>query len=724
MKRRASVLVAALAVALLAVTTADAAVFFAGKFDEDGAFIPNEDVRGPCFGVEYCAITAEITDGAARTKIEADITGPGRGQHVETVCLVPLPADVERDGMTWSLVSADVNHGPIPPKHLSAAEAQAVYEAIAKGIGSAHVMALSGKPAVMFTGFPLGGKAKLTLSFSQSVDATKGLCAYECPVPESGLSIGPVGRLTLTASVRDAKPLRSVFSPSHPAEIERDGLHEATVRVAADNWLGGGAFKLIYVADEGPLGLRVLAHRGDGENEGYFMLIGNPTGSPEGEKGIEKDVLFVLDASGSMRGEKMEQARSAIEYCLKNLNPGDRFNVITFGTEVHSFREDLVVNTKAALEAAGDFLDEIVALGRTNIGGALATGLTGQPKKGRPRIMIFLTDGTPTAGERVPDKIVESISEWNTSETRVFVLGVGHDVNAHLLDRLAEETDGSSEYVGPEEEIDVKVAALYDRLSHPVLMNVRVAFGDLMTHSVYPKEIPALFRGSQFMLSGRYREGGTHTVTISGVLAGEEKAYTCTADFPEAAAPENAYVAPLWAARKIGYLLQEVRLHGEDKELIEEIVRLSTQFGIVTEYTEFIATASEPMSREEAVARATKRMKQANDESSGQWAVAQAENDRALQERQNMSLAANTYRDRLGRVQVVDNVRQIGRRAFYKKDGQWVDAEDAGDRKVRTIKAFSDEYFELARENDDFRRAQALGGKLSINIDNERVVVE
>ena len=208
------------------------------------------------------------------------------------------------------------------------------------------------------------------------------------------------------------------------------------------------------------------------------------------------------------------------------------------------------------------------------------------------------------------------------------------------------------------------------------------------------------------------------------MLAGEEKEYTCTAEFPGAAAPENAYVAPLWAARKIGYLLQEVRLHGENKELIEEIVRLSTQFGIVTEYTEFIATASEPMSREEAVARATKRMKRANDESSGQWAVAQAENDRALQDRQNMSLAANTYRDRRGRVQVVDNVRQIGRRAFYLKNGQWVDAEDAGDRKVRTIKAFSDEYFELARENDDFRRAQALGGKLAINIGDERVVVE
>ena len=213
----------------------------------------------------------------------------------------------------------------------------------------------------------------------------------------------PVERLALTVNLHTKEPLRTVFSPTHDATITRKGLTEATATVRADHWSGLDDFRLFWVADKDDLGLRVLAHRGAGKEDGFFMLLGNPTGAAA-EKVVEKDVIFVLDTSGSMRGEKIEQARSAIDYCLEHLNRGDRFNVITFGTAVKSFRDDLVAAAPANLTAAREFVENVVANGQTNISGALEKALAGKADAGRPRIMIFLTDGAPTVGELIPGK--------------------------------------------------------------------------------------------------------------------------------------------------------------------------------------------------------------------------------------------------------------------------------------------------------------------------------
>jgi Ca-activated chloride channel family protein len=305
-------------------------------------------------------------------------------------------------------------------------------------------------------------------------------------------------------------------------------------------------------------------------------------------------------------------------------------------------------------------------------------------------------------------------------------MGVGNDVNAHLLDRLAEITDGSSEYVAPREELDAKVAALYDRLSHPVLSNVKVSFGEAGARSVLPSKVPVLFKGSEIMMVGRYTEGGKHTFTISGSLAGKDVQYKCTVDLPTKPGDSaNEFLAPLWAARQIGYLLQEIRLHGGNQELIEEVVRLSKQYGIVTEYTDFVAMGGPGASggMAELAKDATKKLEMARGEKAGQWAVNQAANDKALQGRACAAPEANVYRDRRGNLQVIRTVTQIGRRAFYLQDGQWVDGEDAGKRKTRVVKYLSDEHLELLKD-PTFARAQQLSWALSINIGDERIVIE
>ena len=708
-------IVAMAAALLLTVATAPAGpIFFAGRM-ADGAFVPNAEVKTPFYETRFSAITATIDGDAARTEIHETLVGPDR--PVSTVCIVPLPA-----GARATLEVVDREAAP-EARLLTADEAQTLYEAIARGTDSVAVLGLTGRPALWIDGFTLHGKTELILRIEQAVRTDRGVRSLTCPTPATTWTDRPVGRLAVTATIRTAKPLRAVFSPTHEVTIERHGLHKAVARVRADRWTGGEDLRLCWVADRDPLGLRVVACRNEADDDGYFMLVGNPTGSAD-EKPVAKDVLFVLDTSGSMRGEKVEQARAAIDYCLGRLGPADRFNIITFGTEVAGFCEDLVAADAKQIAAAREFADGVVARGRTNIGGALATARAARAEPGRPRIMIFLTDGTPTAGERVPDQIVEAVRATDTT-TQIFVMGVGHDVNAHLLDKLAEITNGSAEYVAPREEIDVKMAALYDRLSQPVLTDVTVAFGGLAVHSVYPAKVPALFRGSDITVVGRYRGGGTHTVSVSGTMGGKPVTYACTADLPVAAAdPAHEFVAPLWAARKIGYLLQELRLHGENQELIEEVVRLSQKYGIVTEYTEFIAVAGGKLDKAAALAEASRRMEMANAMQAGQWAVNQAINDRGLQQRMVAADSANVYRDRLGREVANTAVRNFGRQVFYLRDGQWVDAEEAGDRKTRTVKLYSDEYFRLLRANADFARAQKLGWAVAMNVGAERIVVE
>ncbi len=577
----------------------------------------------------------------------------------------------------------------------------------------------------------LKGKVKVTVNALLPINRADGISWLSCPMPAASWTRGPVERLALTVSLRTKEPLRTIFSPTHNATITRKGLSEATATVRAERWAGMDDFRLFWVADKDDLGLRVLSYRGQGKEDGFFMLLGNPTGAAV-EKVVEKDVIFVLDTSGSMRGEKIEQARSAIEYCLDHLNKGDRFNIITFGTTVSNFRDDLVALSPATLAAGREFIDNVVANGRTNISGALEKALASKAAPAReggetrPRIMMFLTDGAPTAGELVPEKIIEQVKKANTSGTKIFVMGVGHDVNAHLLDRIAEEADGLSEYVAPREELDAKIAALYDRLSHPVLSGVKVSFGDLATQSVLPPKLPVLFKGSEIMMVGRYKEGGKHTFTISGNLSGKPAKYTCAVDLPKTASdPTNEFLAPLWAARQIGYLLQQIRLHGEDKELIAEVVRLSRQYGIVTEFTAFVAMGGGAgKSKDALVQEALGRIAPARAEKAGQWAVNQAANDKALQKRAVASNEANVYRDRRGNVTAAQNVSQIGRRAFYLHNGQWCDSEEIGKRKTRVVKFLSPEYFGLLRTDPTFARAQQLGWALSINVGEERIVIE
>ena len=694
---------AMIAIAMLAATAAPAlagCVLFTGQWDGQTYRADGIAAGKPAYTIRYSTIDVRIDGSNAETTIVEDIW-PSGGGRMFGVCLIPLPAGVVAESVkvTVGEASDGAPTHEVTAKVLTADKAQAVCRGLARGLNDAKVTALAGRPAAMVTGLELPERARVTVRFRQKLATCSGVQTYVCPMPATAWSADAVGRLSLKATVTSARPLRAMFSPTHAAVVKRDGLREATVTVKADEFRGADDFRLCFVADADDLGLRVLAHRPDPNDDGFFLLVGSPTGSAQPRKPVAKDVLFVLDASGSMRGEKIEQARAAVEYCVGKLSADDRFNVVAFGTEVSAMAAQPVRADKQAIARARDFLENIVARGRTNISGALAKALAGEEKHGRMRIVIFLTDGTPTAGEVNAEKIVQAVPKMNTSGAKIFVMGVGNDVNAHLLDKLAECTEGSSEYVRPNEEVDARIASLYDRLSNPVLNNVALATGDMRASAVFPKKLPALFVGSEIMIAGRYRTAGNQRIVLSGTLAGDKAQYVCDVTLPEKTAVDaNDFVAPLWASRKIGFLLREIRLNGENKELVDEIVRLSTRYGILTEYTSYLAGVTGPTSsrvrvnggrREvllglknragvpgvmmpaaaarpaDAAAFVRGKLAEARGVQAGQWAVNQAVNEKELQDRKVATSEANVFLDRSGNLVKADNIRQIGSRTFY-----------------------------------------------------------
>lgn len=708
-------------VALLSLAAAGNAiagpVLVAGTF-EGGRYAPAEAPGEPCAAETYSSTRVQVDGDEIRVRSQHTFR-PVADKQTEAAALIPLPTGV-RPGS----VVVRVDEQAVKARFLDVAATRAALRAMAKAARLPALVALAGNPAVLLDRLDLTSERQLQIEFTATASTQQGTHSFSLPRPAAAFGAAPVERSEIQLTLEVDQPLRTVFSPSHDLKLERPGPRKATARHSARDVPGSDDLHLFWVADEDPLGLRVLTHRAADEDFGTFLVLATPTGTADADS-LPKDLVLVLDTSGSMRGEKMEQARASIDYCLEHLGAQDRFNLITFGTEIRPFRPTVVAASQDNVVAAREYADEVVASGRTNISGALAAGLAGQADPGRMRMVIFLTDGTPTAGEMNPERIVERIPTLNTSRARIFALGVGHDVNAHLLDRLAMLTDGSSEYLDPEGEIDVKVAGLYDRLSHPVLTDVRLAFGRLQTSDVDPERLPALFKGTEVLVLGRYKGGGEHTVTLSGRSGAAVRSFERKVVFPSQGTKSNAFLATLWATRRIGNLLRRIRLEGARPELITEVVRLSRRYGVVTEYTAFLSSGDDELTPEQAATEATRRMQEANVRKSGAWAVRQAGNEAALRGRKVASGKANVFVDRSGRRRAAKKVRHVGGRAFYLRGERWVEASAASPAAAppptRQVKLFSDEYFELAEQDADFAQAQSLGGNVTLDVGAERI---
>jgi Ca-activated chloride channel homolog len=453
---------------------------------------------------------------------------------------------------------------------------------------------------------------------------------------------------------------------------------------------------------------------------------------------VAKNVIFVLDKSGSMKKDnKIKQAKDALEFCIRSLNKKDHFAVVSFSDEIITLSK----LSKAKQDNIDDIcgkLQKVDASGGTNIDDALQTAFELLPDGDKPSYIIFLTDGLPTVGVRDAKQILKNAKDSNKTKCRVFTFGVGFDVNTLLLDQLSQTNKGLSTYVKPNQDIEVSVSSLYSKISDPVLADLKLDFDDVSTSKIYPRELPDLFSGSQLVVLGRYEKGGDSLIELSGKADGEKKRFKDEFSFTRKNTRYD-FIPRLWAARRIGYLMNEIRINGKNKELVQEIIDLSKRFGILTEFTSFLVTdapiAMHPVapavrekSRLRSLGYAGMKMDRGLKESSGRDAVANSEiMQQQLQNADSLSVQNSFFKygaDNKKQVQRIQGVRYAGQQAFFNQQNAWVSTKYDANQKTIQVKPFSAAYFQLADLSPDVSAILALGENVSFVRNNIMVQID
>ncbi|MFO0816656.1 MAG: VIT and VWA domain-containing protein [Pirellulales bacterium] len=686
------------------------------------------------YKVKQLSVNGSINEQVARLQITQSFVNTG-SVPIEASFVFPLPHEGAVDQLTL-LVDGKEYSG----KLLDAAEARRIYESYVRRNRDPALLEWMGLGMFKTSVFPIppGAERTVTLRFTQVCRQNAGVTELLFPWSAAKYTTQPIEKLSARISLETRVPLKNIYSPSHPVNIERPDDRHAVVSFSAANDVPRSDFQLLFDVGREAVGASVLSYRPRGDDDGFFLMLVTPEVKSVMAEQLRKNVVFVVDRSGSMSGPKIEQAKAALKFVLNNLREGDLFNVVAYDTEVESFRPELQRFQDDTRKAALGFVESIHAGGSTNIDGALRVAFSQLVDRSRPNYLLFLTDGLPTAGETQEAKIVQRAAEANQVRARLFTFGVGYDVNSRLLDKLARGGYGQSEYVRPNEDIETHVGRLYGRIGAPTLTDVKlevvmpgaaVEQGPVVNR-VYPKQIYDLFAGDQLVLVGRYRSAGEGKLRITGLVGEEKREFEFPASLV-ARSPEGApaFIEKLWAVRRVGEIIDQIDLNGSNQELIDELVALSKRHGILTPYTSFLAD-DQPQARDVAGARreASERLRALSNES-GVSGFAQRSNKAQLQGALTAPAAgggqfAAADEDRVVTVRTVQNV---GRKTFYWRGDRWVDsaASDTQVEKARKVERFSDEYFELARRlGRSVSPYLAMEGRIVLLIENEAIQLE
>jgi Ca-activated chloride channel homolog len=704
---------------------------------------PRPEPQTSSYKIESLEVNAKLADTMARVQVSQTFKNTGSGQ-LEACFVFPLPYDGAIDQLTLL-----VNGKEYAAKLLSKEEARKRYEEIVRTNRDPALLEWVGTGMFQTSVFPIpaGECRTVTLRYTQLCRRSHGLTDFIFPLSTAKFTDGTLDKLSVRVSIDSPADIKNVYSPSHDVEIDRsdDDDRRAVVKFDAKKTIPTDDFRLFYDTGKKQVAASVVSYRPDKDEDGYFLLLATPQiKAPEDEEDerTAKTVIFVVDRSGSMSGEKMDQAKEALKFVLNNLRKGDTFNIVAYDSEIETFRPELEKFNDETRSAATGFVNGLFAGGSTNIDGALDRALDMLKDDDRPTYVIFLTDGLPTVGETGEAAIVKHASKNNNDRARLFPFGVGYDVNSRLLDRLARENHGQSEYVRPEEDIEDSVSKLYRRIGAPVMTDVQLAVdvedakesdGPVVTR-VYPSGKFDLFAGDQAVLVGRYRTPGDAKVKLTGTVGGEEQEFDFPADLVDDSDDDtNAFVAKLWATRRVGEIIDELDLKGRNEELVKELVDLATKHGILTPYTSFLADESAPAHDQASLYRGAEVQLRVLSEAEGDYGFRQREAKAAFQYARRPAAAGGfggavsgapaasgalgseslerlsetagrgvTYYDAAQDEHVVSaNCIVVGRKTFFRRGEQWVDSSmtEAEQKAAKRIERYSREYFDLVERH-------------------------
>ncbi len=705
--------------------------------------------------IKSIKFTTKITDQVAVTHVE-QVFENDTPFVLEGVYFFPLPDNVS----ITEFVMWDGNNRLVGEVR-SRDEARRIYDSIVRSRRDPALLEYAGKNLFQASIFPIqpNSDKKIELTYSQILTAESGTVAYRYPLgtgwrangfrsepprppqrqddrsAENQSQRAASGSISAQIEIASNVPLKGVYSPSHQIEVKRDGERRAKIsfetRAAQFAVSSQPDFQLFYNLSEQDFGVSLLTYREPGK-DGYFLLLVSPKAQLEERNVVAKDVVFVMDTSGSM-GEamgqtgKMEKAKAALRYGVNSLDARDHFNIVSFAGEEHLLSTQPLTGNDEGKRQAREFIDRMKPAGGTNINDALAAAFKLIQPSERQRMIVLVTDGQPTVGETQPKRILENVKQANRNQVRLFTFGVGYDVNTLLLDSLANENNGVVAYIEPNEDLEVKVSNFFAKVNHPVLSGVSIDWAGLQTDMVYPRTLPDMFHGTQLVLVGRYRDHAKdHRLALLGSVNGQTRNFV----YEDLAFPEkqtnNEFLAHLWAMRRVGHLLDQIRTNGESKELRDEVVQLGTRYGIVTPYTSYLVlepgmrVAGRPGERSEVVTvQADSRLNVPSlspsapppppsmpRSTSGQSAVQMSKQKEALRQADQVQAFEPTG----------NTMRQAAGKTFYLRNGIWTDSEFKAEDKlpVVALKFAGNEYFDLIGKEPKLADCFALG---------ERVVV-
>jgi len=690
--------------------------------------------------------TVAILEQAATTTLDVSLQNPS-GSRIEAELIVPVPDGAVVRGFSFE-GAADEPTAEVLPRD----EARKTYDAIVARVRDPALLEFIGYNLIRSSVFPVDarGTQKVRLIYEELLSADGDRIDYVLPRSES---IDYYVPWKVSVTIRSKRPISTAYSPSHKLTTTRSAANILAVRIADDATTEPGPFRLSYLLERNGVTATMLAYPDPKVDGGYFLLLAGLPAKPAQEPDtspIKREVTLVLDRSGSMNGEKFEQVREAALQILAGLDEGEFFNVITYNDTVDLFATEPVGKTRDSVDKARKYLKGVKAQGGTNIHDALLEALRAKPRKGVLPIVLFLTDGLPTVGQTSEIAIRNVAMKANPYERRIFTFGVGVDVNTPLLQKIASETRATATFVLPKEDVEVKVAQVFKRLKGPVLADAALEAKPDGTRprvrDVMPARLPDLFEGDQLVVLGKYVGDKPLTFRVGGNYLGTERTFKFTFGLDKSTT-RNAFVPRLWASRKIGVLNDAIRQLGAGrnrlpttqqaaadpklKELVDEIIRLSTEFGILTEYTAFLAEEGTDLSDPEAIFTIANGnfIGRAMNTRSGLAAVNQDFNNSGQISQVFINRRNGSFDADMNRVSVA-NVQQTGDLAFYNRNGRWVDSRivnnESNIEPAKVIEFGSDEYRQLAcRLAREGRQGSiALKGDILLSIDAQPVLVK
>lgn len=707
-------------------------LFVSAMASAQGIIIPDECHRCPpqppmprprplprVLKVKSTRITTKIESQVATTKVE-QIFENETPYRLEGSYFFPIPESASVSD--FAIFDGDKR---MSGEVMERTKARQIYNEIVRRQIDPGLLEYVGKDLFQASVFPIEPRStrKIEISYTQALKNENGVVSYKYDLGSGRRIIQqPIGEISASVEIVSPVDLKNIFSPTHKISVKRDGERRARLSLENSGEEAQKDFQLYYSLSEKEFGLAMLTHREPGK-DGFFMLMISPKVNIEEKDRIAKDVMFVFDTSGSMSGEKIVQAKAALKFGVNSLGEHDRFNIIAFSGEERLMKSNLVEASPEARRNALSFIDRIEATGGTNINDALVAGFKQfqTQSSDRASMMVFVTDGKPTVGLIDIKQIVKNATDANRANVRLFSFGVGYDLNASLLDLLSASNHGMSDYIEPGEDIEVKVSNFFAKVNYPVLSDLKLDFDKAEVELMYPRTLPDLFKGSQLTILGRYKNPvNKTTITLTGNIGSRAEAlYFNGQKFPEEES-DNRFLPRLWATRRVGYLMEQIRLNGENSELKDEVVALGTRYGIVTPYTSFLITEDlRAMDRRPSGEKRTRSFQNAAPAASvaeGAQAVARSKVDQKMKDADIASADDEAF----------TGMKTVGNKTFTLKDGVWVDTEYKQNSTLPkvTLKFGSQEFFDLLTKKPALAEFFSLGQKLVLVFEGKVYQVE